>query len=207
MAKPYRFFLAAVALAMPLSFAACSSAPKPEPAPGLSSNRQWELEQSFNLAGGANETAAVQAANQIALLSADEHVVVSGFWGRRSSSPLLARRIGHACMAGSAGATNAARAVVWYRRALTALKTQDDYVQLAQARLDLARAYHAAGDSRSAIELLVNRIDTRPLPASLDAEYRKTLADIQAASTARSTDSPAPSTPAPNVETPEERTN
>lgn len=164
-----------------LAVGACSSGPKPpEPEHGMSNSRQWELEQAFSRVASPDELTALEAAGRIAVLPEDEHNIVSGFWGRRSSNPLVARRIASECA--KLPRTSAARAVAWYHRALTAMKNETDYTATATVRLELALAYESSGDARAAVELLANRIDTRPLPVELERRYQDALAAIAAGS-------------------------
>ena len=140
-------------------------------------SRQAELRVIFDRVASPDNESGLAAASELAACNADEWACVDALWGTRSDSPLLARRIGSACLAQAERKTLAA---LWYRRALKMIDTEKDYLAAAEVRLELAKALYVNGDTRGAIELLANRMDPRPLSADLAARYEALLNEIAA---------------------------
>lgn len=140
--------------------------------------RQAELRMIFDRVATANTADAEAAASELAAVNADEWAYVDALWGTRSDSPLTARRMGAASLARP---ERKSQAVLWYRRALKMIDAEKGYLAAAEVRLELARALHANGDTRGAVELLANRVDPRPLSADLAARYEAMLNEIASA--------------------------
>lgn len=184
--------------ALALGAAGCETTPdqgggRNQPLPVGDRARDRHLESLFDATSSPDEAVAEAAANEIAGLPAGELRNFGVHWGVRGRDPVAAGRIGYAlgqqaeqAAVGSDGSSvpaEAARlaneALVWYRRGLAELDPEKDYVTGAHYRLLMARAFLVLGQGREAIELLANRLDTRPLPPELEAAYDQILDSLK----------------------------
>ena len=141
----------------------------------MSTRRQVELERLFDATATDTDTTA-QSIAQIISLEEREAQFVSALWGRRSTLSQQACRIGCGYLAAYSGTRPEVLrwAHVWLARALESLPA-GDFIAAGEIRCDIAEAFVAAGDTRSAVEVLANRIDSRPFTPELEARYRSLL--------------------------------
>ncbi len=172
-----------------LVLSGCTPSQKTSPPPGVveSRDRETELAQLFDRVSSPNLEVADAAAAEVAQLNRSDLGTIGAFWGVRSNDPMVALRIGDALGALSEDgaqsdltAERAKLAIFWLRRAHDKLDLQRDFVMAAQIRLLMARAWAVQGRTDEAMELLLNRLDPRPLPTELETQFEAMIAALSA---------------------------
>jgi len=172
-----------------VALGSCTPSHNPQVATGVVASREREIELArlFDQVSSPNLEAATSAADEIAQLPREELASVAAFWGVRTNDPVVAIRIGDALGAlaeeteTSEPATILARnAIEWLRRAQARIDQHSDFITAAGVRLLMARAWAVQGRTDEALELLLNRLDPRPLPVELEAQYEAMIASLAA---------------------------
>jgi|GEM_PF-4652028 len=210
-----RFILSTLLLSLAslsaLSLTACGGETIEE-RPFQSPEGTTQLRLLFQRVDEADEASGMNAALEICAMSEAKQSQVEAYWKRFSTSPRLARRMGHACMLdqleqghparlylsataselveeGDQPASVSAlpspqpeRAERWYRRALLATDGDLEYVAAAEIRCDLTRVFEVMGDFDAAFQLAGAQMDARPLPEATQARIERALVRIGSAS-------------------------
>ncbi len=167
---------------------ACSSQSEPPEAPPPQVFHQAFLEQLFDRAVSQHEAERLSATREIVQLPSDDLELIRALWGTRSQDCHLAKHIGDAFLEAQKKEMSLSKerkklflileARFWYRQALLHSDASESFVFLGQLRYDLALTYYLEGRYEPAIELLVNRLDSRPFSQELEEKYQTLLEKI-----------------------------
>lgn len=149
-----------------LLLGACASVE--EPADDMvppAATRQAELTRLYDRMGAEEESIGVAAAGKAAAGDERDHRFMASLWGTRPKSAVGARRYGTALS--KAGLHQ--DAFNWFERAFMHVDSNDELAPW--LRYEMALEYHQLGRNEDCVNLLANRMGTRPLPRELQAKY------------------------------------
>jgi tetratricopeptide (TPR) repeat protein len=154
-----------------LMLAACAGTQEPEDdmvPPNAS--RQGELTRLYDRMGSDTETVGVTAAETAASGDERDHRFLASLWGTRKKSALGARRLGTAL----SKAGQHEEAFDWFERGYMHVNSTDELAPW--LRYEMAAEYYALGRNEDCINLLANRMGTKPLPRELKSKYDELIA-------------------------------
>jgi hypothetical protein len=157
--------------AIVLMLAACAGTQEPEDhlvPPDAS--RQGELTRLYDRMGSDTESIGVGAAKSAASGDERDQRFLASLWGTRKKSALGARRLGTAL----SGLGHHQLAFEWFERAYMHVDSTHELAPW--LRYEMALEYYALGRNDDCINLLANRMGTRPLPRELKGKYEELIA-------------------------------
>jgi len=157
-------FLPVLCVSLLLVACASSGGPNPEMLPPPP-DRQSELTRLYDIMGADDEQAANRAAREAAAGDDRDRRFMANLWGTRTRSVAGARRFGHALSATGYDE----EALAWFERGLLHAELDDPLAHW--LRYDMARAYLTLGRRDDAVNVLMNRKGTSPLPPELREQY------------------------------------
>ncbi|MBZ0135345.1 MAG: hypothetical protein K8I27_03090 [Planctomycetes bacterium] len=127
--------------------------------------RQGELTRLYDQMGSESDSVGVSAAQRAAEGDDRDRRFMASLWGTRRQSAMGARRYGQAL----SDKGHHQSAFDWFQRAF--LHLEADHELLPWLRYEMAYEYYLLGRNEDAVNLLVNRMSTTPLPRKLRWKY------------------------------------